>query len=276
MTHVFDEAIAITASTADQGNEGTTTVRAHTHPAYNNMVGPFGGVTAATVVNALQQRPEALGEPLALTLNYAAPIAEGEWHIRTTLIRTNRTNQHWLLTVEQHGTTVATGTAVFGIRRATWSDTEADRPDAGTPADHPAVDFPDFIAWAKNYEMRFAVGALDPQLGPQDDSTTTMWIRDLPERALDYPALASIADSFYPRSFLRHGTFMPAGTISLTIYFHAATDELAAQGSSPLLATARGARFGGGHFDQYGQLWGRGETLLATTHQLVYFKDPQA
>ncbi|GEE00548.1 acyl-CoA thioesterase [Gordonia spumicola] len=269
MTHVFDEAIAVTRLDAD-----VHTVRATTHPAYNNMVGPFGGITAATVVNALATHPDVLGDPLALTVNYVAPIAEGEWDLALVPVRTNRTNQHWTFTIDQGDHTVATGTAVFGVRRDTWADTEPTPPEVPAPDAVDAVDFPDFIAWAANYDKRFVVGGfLD---GSSDDSTTTMWIRDLPERPLDFPALTSITDAFFPRVFLRKGAYAPAGTISLTTYFHATADELAAQGSRPVLATAKAARFGHGHFDQYGQIWGDGDTLLATTHQLVYFKDVQA
>ena len=111
-----------------------------------------------------------------------------------------------------------------------------------------------------------------------DDQSIYGWrgatLDNLKKLPLDYPALASMADAFFPRVFLRHGTFVPAGTITLTTYFHATPGELATQGSDFVLGTARAARFGNGHFDQSAQLWG-GDTLLASTHQLVYFKDPQ-
>ncbi|AUH67447.1 MULTISPECIES: acyl-CoA thioesterase [Gordonia] len=265
MTHVFDEAIALTPTASDH------VVRAQTHPAYNNMVGPFGGITAATVVNGIQQRPDVLGDPLALTINYAAPIAEGQWDLDLRPVRTNRTNQHWVVTISQSGQVAATGTAVFGVARDTWSDTEP-TPPAAPPAEEVEVsEYVDFIAWAKNYDKRFVAGGMD---GRNDaDSTSTLWLRDRPERPLDFPALTAMTDVFYPRVFLRHGTYMPAGTITLTTYFHATAQELEAHGTGHVLATARAARFGHGHFDQYGQLWS-GEVLLATTHQLVYFKDP--
>lgn len=265
--HVFDEATA-----TESGDGGV--FHAHTHAAYNNMVGPFGGITAATVIRALMGHAEVLGDPLALTLNYVAPIGEGDWDLHTEIVRTNRTNQHWLLRIEQNGQTVSTGSAVFGLHRPTWESTEA-VPPAAAPADEvEALDFPDFIAWARNYDKRFVVGGLEAK---SHDSTSTLWIRDTPARPLDYPALTSITDAFYPRVFLRHGTYMPAGTISLTTYFHATPEELAAHGDAHLLGTAKAARFGNGHFDQDGELWsmvGDEPVLLATTHQLVYFKNP--
>ncbi len=269
MSHVFDEAVAVTP-------RGEGVFHATTHPAYANMVGPFGGITAATVINALSQHPEVLGEPLAFTVNYVAPIADGEWDLHTEIVRTNRTNQHWLLRIVQNGQTVSTGSAVFGLHRPTWASTEAQAPQAPPVGEVDPVDFPEFIAWARNYDKRFVAGGLEN--GKSDDSTSTLWIRDTPERPLDYPALASITDAFFPRVFLRHGTYMPAGTVTLTTYFHATPDELAAHGTGHLLGTARAARFGNGHFDADGQIWsGTGDdaVLLATTHQLVYFKDPQ-
>ncbi len=54
--HPFDQAIALT-STAEGEYTGATS------PAYANMVGPFGGVTAAVALNAVLQHPALLGEP---------------------------------------------------------------------------------------------------------------------------------------------------------------------------------------------------------------------
>ncbi len=44
-THVFDAAVDL-FEVRDDRTEG------HTHPAYANMVGPFGGITAATLLRA--------------------------------------------------------------------------------------------------------------------------------------------------------------------------------------------------------------------------------
>jgi hypothetical protein len=72
--------------------------------------------------------------------------------------------------------------------------------------------------------------------------------------------------------FVRRQELVPAGTITLTTYFHADAATLAAQGDKPLLAQARAARFFKGYFDQGAELWGSDGELLATSHQLVYFK----
>jgi acyl-CoA thioesterase len=44
-------------------------------------------------------------------------------------------------------------------------------------------------------------------------------------------------------------------------------------GAGPVLAEARGARYHRGFFDQDATLWSADGTLLATSHQVVYFKD---
>ena len=42
----------------------------HTSPAYANMVGPFGGISAAQMMNAVLLHPQRLGDPVSLTINF--------------------------------------------------------------------------------------------------------------------------------------------------------------------------------------------------------------
>ncbi len=265
--HPFDAAVELTPI-----DVGTFTGR--TTPEYANMVGPFGGITAATVIRAVQRHPECLGAPLSLTVNYAGPIAEGPFEVSAIPARTNRTTQHWTLTITQDGVVTTTATALFGIRRQTWQHTEAVAPAAPPAATVPPGPVPDFLAWVENYDMRFVTGGLVAAEGDaQPSSTSTLWVRDHPPRPLDYPALTALTDVFFPRVMLRIGRFVPAGTVSLTVYFHADDELLATQADQPVLATARGRRFGNGFFDHAAELWTPGGALLATSHQLAYFKD---
>ena len=52
----------------------------HTQPAYGNMVGPFGGVTSAVMLNAVLKHQNRLGDPVSLTVNFAGPIEDGALH----------------------------------------------------------------------------------------------------------------------------------------------------------------------------------------------------
>lgn len=85
----------------------------HTSDHYANMVGPFGGITAATMLNAVLQHTEHIGDPVSLTINYAAPISDGSFEIKATPARTNRATQHWFIELFQDDAIVITGTAVF-------------------------------------------------------------------------------------------------------------------------------------------------------------------
>ena len=122
-THPFDNAVRLDVI-------DTVVRRARTHPEWANMVGPFGGITAGAMVRAIETHPERIGEPLALTVNYAAPIADGAFDLSLRAVRTNRTNQHWNIELSQDGVVKTTATAVFATRRDSWADTEARPPSA--------------------------------------------------------------------------------------------------------------------------------------------------
>ena len=51
-----------------------------------------------------------------------------------------------------------------------------------------------------------------------------------------------------------------------------ARGELRLSAARAALAQARAQEYRGGFFDQTAQLWARDGTMLATTHQLVYYK----
>jgi acyl-coenzyme A thioesterase PaaI-like protein len=251
-------------------------LRGHTSPAYANMVGPFGGTTAACLLQAVMQHRARLGEPVALTVNFAAGLADGEFLVEARALRTNRSTQHWAIELTQGGEVAASATAVFALRRETWS-----MPEAAPPADLPA---PDTLtrapligrpAWTQRYDMRFVRGAMpevfDAQ--PQADSVTQVWVRDEPPRALDFVALAALCDSFFPRIFVRRRQVAPIGTVSLTTYFHADAAMLRAQGERPVLGTARALNFRNGYFDQSAEVWSDARELLASSHQIVYYRE---
>ncbi len=266
--HTFDEAIALDTT------EAKGVLRGHTSPEWANMVGPFGGVTAAALLRAVQLQPDRIGEPVSLTVNFAAPVLDGAFDIVAKAVRTNRTNQHWVVELWQEGSVRTNATAVFGTRRDTWSETERAWPSVPAPEDIAPTGLPEIVVWAGNYDMRYVEGAVPGQdSGPAESSTTTLWARDKQGRALDFPALTALSDIFYPRVYLRRGGMSPAGTISLTTYFHTDGDELAAAGGDFALCRARANRFSRGYFDQSAEIWSRSGELLATTHQLVYFKD---
>jgi hypothetical protein len=58
----------------------------------------------------------------------------------------------------------------------------------------------------------------------------------------------------------------------MTVYFHVDQAELTQTGAGYVLGQARAQAFGKGFFDQTAQLWSESGVMLATTHQVVYYK----
>lgn len=251
-----------------------------TSPAYWNMVGPFGGATAATVLAAVLQHPDRLGDPLSITVNYAGALAQGPFEVQIHPARTNRSTQHWTAAIvqqdEQGQPVIATtATVITAARRETWSLSDVPMPLVPRPVEVPSMHSERTVAWLERYELR-PVSGLIPQAwdGRQlDHSLTQLWMRDHPPRPLDFCSLLALSDIFFPRVWLKRATRVPAGTVSITTYFHAGEKELRETGSGYLLGQARGQEFRNGFFDQSAQLWNEAGILLCTSHQIVYYKE---
>ena len=267
--HPFDTAVALTPTRENRFRGATTS-------AYANMVGPFGGTTGAVLLNAALLHPARLGHPVALTVNFASAVADGEFEIEARAIRTNRSTQHWVIELTQAGEVAATATAVFALRRETWSAPEALAPHGVPPADALArATRTAPLAWVNRYDMRFAAGDMPDQFDGEEraDSRSALWVRDEPPRPLDFASLAALCDTFFPRVFIRRRKRVPIGTVSLTTYFHADAAMLAAQADRHVLGTARALNFRNGYFDQSAEVWSDTGQLLASTHQIVYFRE---
>ena len=264
----FDAAVALQP-------QADGTFLGHTHAAYGNMVGPFGGITAAQALNAVLQHPERLGDPISLTVNFAAALAEGPFTVIARPARTNRSTQHWVIEIQQQGQAVLTGTAFFGLRRDTWGVDEQVMPEVPRPADVQDGERPARVDWVKRYEMRFVEGAIPSEWNGVDQGTsrTRMWLRDNPPRPLDFASLTALSDVFFPRVWRRRPTFVPIGTVSMTVYYHADQALLKATGDGYILGQTQAQAFRNGYFDQTAQLWNEAGRLLVTTHQVVYYKE---
>ena len=273
--HPFDRALVLDHSDLRAGLfTGTTS------PDYWNMIGPFGGTTAAVALQAVLRHPDLLGTPIALTVNYAAALEAGAFDVQATPARTNRSTQHWTVQITQAGAEGAphvttTATVVTAARRETWGTTDLAMPEAPAPEAVERVTIgPRGVAWIGQYEMRPVSGGIPARWdGGGEHSETRLWVRDATPRPLDFPALAAMSDLFYPRVWLRRATPVPAGTVSITTYFHVGMDELAEVGTGHLFARATGQQFRNGFFDQTAQLWSRAGVLLANSSQIVYFKE---
>ena len=266
--HAFDDAIALTA-------QGDGTWLGHTSPAYANMVGPFGGIMAAQMLQAVWLHPQRLGDPVSLTVNFAAALADGSFTVQARPARTNRSTQHWVIEVLQQGQTVLTATAFTALRRDTWGADEQVMPAVPRPLDVPSPERAGRVEWINRYEMRFVEGDFPAAWDGRDQgiSRTQLWVRDNPPRPLDFASLTALSDVFFPRIWRRRASPVPIGTVSMTVYFHADAARLQDVGTGYLLGQAQAQVFHRGYFDQTAQLWNEAGELLVTTHQIVYYKE---
>jgi acyl-CoA thioesterase len=267
--HPFDRATTVARDT-----NGMAT--ATTSDDYWAFVGPFGGITAATMLRAILDHPERSGDPLSLTTNLCAPVARGPFQLRTRLVRATRSTQHWTVELSQpEGGISAIASAVFATRRHSWAHQPATFPKAPAFDATPVYRFNGTVpAWISQYEFRFVTGApgFDTGISTPNDPTSLVWMRDREPRRLDALSVAAISDAFFGRIFQALGRVVPFGTVSMTTYFHADADDLAAENATAVLGAATGRSFSKSYGDQVGELWSPSGRLLATTTQMAYYK----
>ena len=267
--HVFDKATRVSA--------GDSQWSGHTSEDYWAFIGPFGGITAATMLRAILEHSQRDGDPLALTVNYCAPIAAGPFDLDVRLIKANRSTQHWSVELtQQGGETAAFATAVFAVRRPSWSHRPVSRPEA-TPFEdtkrYPKSGLK--MTWVHQYDFRFVEG--QPLFGvatPGELASpfSKLWIGDTTPRLLDALSLVSMSDAFFARIFHVRNELVPFGTVALTTYFHADAEDLIAEDATHVLAVSDASVFHKSYGDQTGALWSPSGKLLATTQQIAYFK----
>ncbi len=269
LSHPLDAALRLEAL-------GEGRFRGRTSPAYWNMAGPFGGITGALMLKAVLDHPQRRGRPVALTVNFCGAVAEGEFQIAVSLMRDGKSTQHWNVEMRQEGRGVATtASAVTGAERETWVHQAATPPVVPRPEALARMDLTGRTGWLHQYEMRYATG--EPRWTPRTvpevrSGLSQMWVRDVPNRPLDYPALAALSDSFIIRLLVVRGDLPPVATATLTTYFLANPAGLERQGAGYLLGVADTKAFQHGFHDQSAELWSEDGELLAVSHQVVWFK----
>ena len=266
--HALDAATRLTRHSDDR-------LRGKTCPAYWNFGGPFGGVTAAILMRTVLESPSRQGDPVAITVNFTARIAEGEFDVAPRLVRAGRSTQHWYVELVQGDVVAANASIVLAVRSDTWAH-QAARCPAVPPAQALApLPTMNRNAFVQQFDFRFVDGP--PQFkaafdGQPSTARTEVWLNNAVPRPWDFAGLAVACDLFFGRIYFVQGTVFPIATVSLTAYFHVASDGVAALGDGSLLGVADAHIFEAGFFDQTAQLWSADGRLVATTTQIVNYR----
>ena len=258
---------------------GVSTRTYETDDRYWNMIGPFGGWIAAALLRPVLEHPERHGDPISVTVNFAAAVRAGAYDVRVELLRRNRSTSFWFVRFEQDqdGERVhcADATVVLALRRPTPAFAVAARPPAPDP--ERIAPMPESVKranWMHAYDIRFVSGMPFARDAATDEAIA--WVRDRLGGALDFASLLALSDCAFPQIFHRVARFIPISTVSMTVYFHATADDLATVGEDFVIydATMRAAYEG--FFDESSSLFARDGKLLATMEQIVWYKVPEA
>jgi Thioesterase-like superfamily len=235
--------------------------------------GLWGGYAIGLCIRVLEAEPEAVGEPLSLTLTYAAGLPSGALDIRTRRLRQGGSIGFWEVELLPAGSDQVGvhGVVTMARRPKTPDFAFARMPAAPAPESLPS---PDMGGAAMHYGAsafeRRTLEGFPPK--PSGDSRSLAWVRSR-RGALDKALLGMITDNSAPRAMYALGSAVMTTTLSLTAYLHATVEEIAEVGDDFILVECEGRVGGGGASDERSSYWRRDGKLLATSEQLAWYRE---
>lgn len=226
--------------------------------------GPLGGYVMAILLSAMERE---LGDPdraaRSLTVNFLRPPVAAPVTVRTEIERSGRSLSSVSSRLEQEDRPLALAFASFS---KAWEGPlldEAPIPDVAPP-EAQVQGMPDEappFTHQLNMQRRFG----DWPFSGADRSETGGWLGLREEgRPLDAPAIALLADAWFPAPWPRLKKLAPAPTIEMSVYFRAPLPR----DDALLLARFRSRLTRDGFFDEDGELWAPDGTLVAQSRQL--------
>ena len=235
--------------------------------------GLWGGYAIGLCIRVMEAEPAATGEPLSLTLTYAAGLPAGALDIRTRRLRQGGSIGVWEVEVSPAGSDQVGvhGVVTMAKRPLTPDFAFATMPAAPDPETLPSPDMR--VAGVHYGASAFERRSLDdfpPE--PSGSSRSLAWVRSR-RGLLDKALLGMITDNSAPRAMYALGRSVMTTTLSLTAYLHATVDELAEVGDDFILVECEGRVGGGGASDERSSYWRRDGKLLATSEQLAWYRE---
>lgn len=233
----------------------------------------WGGYAIGLCIRVLEAEPEAIGEPLSLTLTYAAGLPSGALDIRTRRLRQGGSIGVWEVELLPAGSDQVGvhGVVTMARRPKTPDFAFASMPAAPSPESLPSPETAGVQTryGASAFERRGLEG-FPPK--PSGNSRTLAWVRSR-RGSLDKALLGMITDNSAPRVMYALGPTVMTTTLSLTAYLHATVEEIAEVGDDFILVECEGRVGGGGASDERSSYWRRDGKLLATSEQLAWYRE---
>jgi acyl-CoA thioesterase len=231
---------------------------------WSTGLGPNGGYLAAIVLRAMTAQ---LGDPArharSLTCHYLRPPVEGEVRVDVTVERSGRSVSTLTARLSQDGRLCVIAVGAFAVDLDGVLDYTSSPPAAAGPEAVSRVPPVPAVPMTQHFEMRPALGA--PLFTGADEALSGGWLRFDDDRApLDAPALAMLADAWWPSPMPRLTRPAALPTIDLTVHFRSP-----AVADGPVLAVVHSSTSSGGFFEEDGELWSTDGVLLAHSRQLA-------
>lgn len=244
--------------------------------------GLWGGYPIGLTVRALEAEAEAagapLGEPVCLTLTYVDRLPVGELFVRTRRLRQGGSVGVWTVDIgpKDAGSAGSDMVSVHAVatlarRPPTPPFAFAAMPAAAAPESLPSPESPGGSRHfgAQAFERRTSERFPIP---PGGDSRSLAWVR--PRLGpWDKALIGMVTDNSAPRAFYALGHGAMTTTLSLTVYLHGTAQEIAEAGQDYILIECEGRVGGGGTSDERSSYWRRDGKLLATSEQLVWYRE---
>jgi acyl-CoA thioesterase len=256
----FDDDIALTPA-RDGSWDGAIA------PGWETPRGPLGGYVLAILMRGLEF---AVDDPergaRSVTAHFLRPPTDGPVSVSARVERAGRSLSTVSGQLEQDGKVIALALAACSkpwpsplLADAPMPEVEPPTPDAREPAAGPIDGAPPFMG---RLAMLGRFG--EPPFSRAEHGEVGGWLGLREPRALDPPAVALLADAWYPAPWPRLSELAPAPTIDLTVHFRTPLpieDTL-------LLGRFRNRVVRDGFFDEDGELWAPDGTLVAQSRQL--------
>jgi acyl-CoA thioesterase len=246
-------------------------------PSWFQGPGAFGGLTAATVLRAMQHEVRDVDggrrSPRSFDIQFCAPVPAGSSEIEVKVERAGSAMSFLSARVLHAGKVCAMAMASLGRERSTDLDFAYHRPEGMPPV--PSVEHemtgeappPPFPTFLRNFRLKFALGST-PYVGAEQ-AHVGVWMRTHEPEPVDHALAVALLDVPPPALLAKPTSVRAMSSVTISYHFLAPLPSPELDPSAPMLVEVRSAATSGGYSDQEGRLYSPTGKMYAVARQLV-------